>query len=152
DKARLHARLARLPADPTQVAHLQEHLLRAAPDEVSVLKDSLEPHKAELIPKLWPVVESARPGDPGLLPAAGALAAYDPGNPRWPEVGPRLAQAMVGVGPELLETWLRLLTPVRGHLKRPLAVIFGASDRPEAERDLATRCLVQYAAEDPGLL
>ena len=67
-----------------------------------MLRDALKPHRADLTPKLWAVLESAKAGDPRLLPAAGALAGYDPENPRWDDVGGKVAQALVTVNPVFL--------------------------------------------------
>ena len=44
-----------------------------------MLRDALKAHRSTLTPKLWTVLESAKPGDAGLLPSASALASYDPG-------------------------------------------------------------------------
>ena len=80
DHARqLHASLALLPVDATQVDYLFNRLLTATPSELPVLRDALKTHRSTLTPKLWTVLESAKPGDASLLPAASALASYDPG-------------------------------------------------------------------------
>ena len=75
----LHASLALLPVDASQVDYLFKRLLDATPSELPVLRDALKPHRSTLTPKLWTVLESAKPGDPSLLASAGALASYDPG-------------------------------------------------------------------------
>jgi formylglycine-generating enzyme required for sulfatase activity/tetratricopeptide (TPR) repeat protein len=152
EKAKLHARLARLAADPAQVEYLQDCLAKASPDEVSVLRDSLGPHHADLTPKLWPQLESTKTGDPGLLPVASALALYNPDHAHWPDHGDQLAEALVKAAPDSLRGWLRMLRPVRRHLTAPLARIFRDKGRPEAERDAATASLVDYADGELDLL
>ena len=64
-----------------------------------MLRDALKPHRSTLTPKLWTVLESAKPGDVSLLPAASALASYAPDNARWEAEGGKVAQALVSVNP-----------------------------------------------------
>ena len=73
-RAHLHASLALLPVDPSQVDYLFNRLLSATPGELPVLRDALKTHQSTLAPKLWTVLESAKPGDASLLPSASALA------------------------------------------------------------------------------
>ena len=114
-----------------------------------VLRDALKPHRSTLTPKLWTVLESAKPGDASLLPAASALASYDPDNARWEAVGGKVAQALVSVNSVFLGPWLEALRPVRGKLTAPLATIFRDKSRPETEHALATNILTDYASDDP---
>jgi hypothetical protein len=157
-KAHLHASLALLPVDPTPVDYLSEYLVVAgpgrvlAPRDLSVLCDALAPHRSALVPKLWTALESANPGDAPLLPSAGALALYDPEDPRWAAHGSKVAQALVTVNPVFLGTWLDMLRPVRNRLTVSLAAVFRDKARPETEHTLATNILADYARDDPGLL
>ena len=75
----LHASLALLPVDPSQVDYLFSRLLPATENELPVLRDALKTHQSTLTPKLWTTLESAKPGDASLLPAASALASLLPG-------------------------------------------------------------------------
>ena len=115
-----------LPVDPSQSAYLETRLRNASPAETRLLRDTLKPNRAALVPNLWPELESAKPGDAGLLPVACALALYDPDNDQWQGVGVKLAQALVTTAPESLGDWLKLLVPVKRHLTGPLAAIFRA--------------------------
>ena len=78
----------------------------------------LKPHRATLTPKLWTVLESAKPGDASLLPAASALAGYDADDAKWESVGGKVAQALVSVNPVFLGSWLDALRPVRTQADR----------------------------------
>ena len=127
----LHASLALLPVDASQVDYLFNRLLKATPSELPVLRDALKPHRSTLTPKLWTVLESAKPGDASLLPAASALASYDPDDARWEAVGGKVAQALVSVNSVFLGPWLEALRPVRGKLTAPLATIFRDKNRSE---------------------
>ena len=84
-----------LPVDAAQVAYLEQRLLDAAPGELPVLRDALEPHQSRLTPKLWSVLECGQAGRPP--PAAirrrpGAL------RPREPPLGRPRRQGGPGTG------------------------------------------------------
>jgi serine/threonine protein kinase len=146
----LHASLALLPVEATQVDYLFERLLDAAPGELPVLRDALKTHQSTLTPKLWTTLNLARPGDVSLLPAASALASYDPNNGRWEAEGGKVAQALVSVNSLVLGTWLEALRPVRIKLMTPLATIFQEKSRSETVHSLATDILTNYASDDPN--
>ena len=151
-RAHLHASLALLPVDATQVNYLFDRLKTATPAELAVLRDALKSHRAALAPKLWTVLESANPGDFSLLPAASALASYAPDDPRWEAQGAKVAQALVSVNSLVLGTWLEALRPVRGKLTPPLTAIFEDNSRSESVHSLATDILTDYASDDPDSL
>src|SRR5262249_50301959 len=98
----LHASLALLPGDATQVNTLYDRLITAAPAELPVVRDALGPYRSGLAPKLWSELEKAQPGNPHLLPSAAALAFYDPEGPRWADLGGKVAEALVKVNPVFL--------------------------------------------------
>ena len=119
----------------------------------SVLRDALKPHRADPRRlKLWSILDAAKAGDTRLLPAAGALALYEPESPRWADLGGKVAQALVTVNPVFLGPWLDALRPVRTKLTAPLTAIFRDKARPETEHEIATSTLADYAADDPTLL
>ena len=151
-RQKLHASLALLPVDASQVDYLFKRLIKATPSELPVLRDALKTHRATLTPKLWTVLESAKPGDASLLPAASALASYAPDDARWEAAGGKVAQALVSVNSIYLGDWLEYLTPVRGKLTAPLATIFRDRNRSESERTQVTNILTDYASDDPDRL
>ena len=117
-----------------------------------MLRDALKPHRSTLTPKLWTVLESAKPGDASLLPAASALADYDPITPRGKSVGGKVAQALV-VGQSRLSRSLARSPATRARqADAPLAAIFRDKSRPETEHTLATNILADYASDDPDLI
>jgi formylglycine-generating enzyme required for sulfatase activity len=87
-----------------------------------------------------------------VLPAAGALALYDPANPRWAGGSGTVAQALVTVNSLVLGPWLEALRPVRGQLTAPLAEIFRDKQRSETVHSLATDILTDYARDQPEIL
>ncbi len=86
---KLHASLALLP-DDSQRPFLEKRLLHANSSELPVLRNALKHGCENLIPRLWTVVDTARSDDTSLLPAASALADYDPASPCWKSVGDKL--------------------------------------------------------------
>ena len=151
---KLHASLALLPVDASQVPITScKRLLDATPSELPVLRDALKPHRSTLTPKLWSVLDSAKPGDVSLLPAASALADLRPTSPRW-EVGGQQGGSSPG------QSSIRSISvpgstpcaPCGTSSTAPLATIFRDKNRPESERNLATNILTDYASDDPNLI
>ncbi len=151
DREHLHASLALLPVDASQVDYLFNRLIKSTPSELPVLRDALSPQRATLTPKLWTVLESAKPGDDALLPTASALASYDPDNRKWQAQADKVAQTLVTINSVYLGPWLEALRPVRGKLTAPLVSIF-QEKRPESEHTQATNILTNYASDDPDRL
>ena len=151
-RQKLHASLALLPVDASQVDYLFNRLIKATPSGLPVLRDALKTHRTSLTPKLWTVLESAKLGDANLLPSASALANYDPDNAKWEAAGGKVAQGLVSVNAVFLGPWIEALRPVRGKLAAPLATIFRDRNRSESEREQATDILTDYATDDPDRL
>jgi eukaryotic-like serine/threonine-protein kinase len=152
EREALNASLALLPVDRSQLQFLQEKLLVASPSELPVLRDAMWHFRSELSPKLWAVLEAAKAGEVGVLPAAGALAGYDPESSDWQTAAEKVAPALVAVNPIYLGSWLDALRPVRGRLVNPLVAIFREKGRPETEHVLTTNILAEYGRENPDLL
>jgi eukaryotic-like serine/threonine-protein kinase len=152
-RQKLNASLALLAVDVTQVDYLYGRLLDAGRPEVAVIRDALAPHKDELIEKLWAVAANSEKGkDLQRLPAACALASYDPYSRRWADVREQVANDLVSVPAVYLATWMELLRPMRGQLQAPLAAIYRDVKRRETERSLATDILADYAADQAQVL
>jgi formylglycine-generating enzyme required for sulfatase activity len=152
-RKQLHASLALLPVDSTQVDYLYDRLLKAEPHEVRVICDALAAHKTELVDRLWPVVEKPGRGrESARLRAAAALAKYNPDSPGWDKVKEQLANDLVNVPAVYLADWKDALGPVRAKLLAPLGVVFRDGKRRETERSLATELLIEYAKDQPRVL
>jgi serine/threonine protein kinase/formylglycine-generating enzyme required for sulfatase activity len=150
----LHARLALLPVDGTQVAYLTDRLLDAEPHEVPVIRDALAAHKEELLENLWAVAaKSERGEEPRRLRAAAALAKYDPESENWAKCRSLVANDLVLQNHVFLGEWSEALRPVRKSLLVPLADIFRDRNSDHApERAVATNLLADYAADQPRVL
>jgi serine/threonine protein kinase/formylglycine-generating enzyme required for sulfatase activity len=152
DRKRLHTSLALLPVDASQVEYLKGRLLDAEPGNVSVIRDALAPHQAELVDWLWAVAESPEKGkESQLLRAAAALAKYDPEGERWEKVQSLVANDLVRVPAVYLSTWMDLLRPVRKKLLDPLGDEYRLVIH-EVAPSLATEILADYAADSPHVL
>jgi serine/threonine protein kinase/formylglycine-generating enzyme required for sulfatase activity len=152
-KEHLHASLALLPSDGTQVDYLKQRLLHATPQQLPVLRDALAAHANLVRAEFWSFLEQPT-GTEQTLPAAAALAGYEPHATRWSAVAGRVADALVSVNSVHLGPWLQNLEPARAHLLPALADIYQNRDgkRPETQRTLAAEILADYAADQPERL
>jgi hypothetical protein len=150
---KLHASLALLPVDPSQVDYLFGRLLEAdARNVLPVIRDALAPHKHRLLDHLWAVVEEPENGQESQrLRAAAALMTYVPESERWAKVQDAVVDELLAVPAPQLPSWRDALRPLRGKLLAPLAVAYGNAGRP-AEQSRATEILADYAADEPKVL
>lgn len=152
-RQQLHASLALLPVDPSQVDYVYGRLLDAQPPETPVIRDALVPYKEGLLDKLWAVVEAPQKGKEfQRLRAAAALAKYDPENERWAAAQGPVGDDLVAVPAVYLSLWMEALRPVRSKLLAQLSAVCRDASRQRVERSLATDILVDYAADNPKLL
>ena len=124
-RKQLHASLALLPVDGTQVPYLYDRLLNAEPHEVPVIRDALAAHKDDLLENLWVVALKPEKGkEPERLRAAAALAIYDPESEKWAKCSPLLVNDLVLENPVYLGQWSEAFRPVKKSLLAPLGDIF----------------------------
>jgi serine/threonine protein kinase/formylglycine-generating enzyme required for sulfatase activity len=153
-RERLHSSMALLDADPSQLAYLTDRLLSASTSELPVLRALLEPYRSKVATDLWPALDAAKPGAPGVLTAASALALYAPEDPRWARHSEKIAASLVHSNPLSLASWLELLRPVRLSLAGPLSAILRDRGplRTESDRERAATLLSDYLADQPATL
>ena len=141
--------MALLPDDPTQVNYLFEQLLwaKAGPDELLVIRQALHRHghAPALTPKLQALLEET-PSEltDSQLRAAGALALFEPKDPRWPALGPRVAAKLVRKNPLLIGASREVFQAVAPVLTPPLRRHFADRSQPE-QRALAYTLLFEFA-------
>jgi hypothetical protein len=70
-KEHLHASLALLSDDPSQVQYLYRRLLAANKEELPVVRDALKPYGSRLTDDLWPLLEAAAARESGRGDAGG---------------------------------------------------------------------------------
>ena len=149
----LHAALALLPVDDTQVTYLKDRLLRADANDISVIRQSLAGHKDALVAECWRVLQKPTLDDQGkALQAASALALYDPENHLWEEIRFDVANRLVAENAYVIAKWIDALRPVGERLRDPLIAIFRDEKRGESERTQAASALGEYLSEQPNEL
>jgi eukaryotic-like serine/threonine-protein kinase len=147
----LHASLALLPVDDTQLTYLKDRLLRADARDISVIRQSLAGHKDSLVSECWRVLEKPEQEHKGkALQAASALALYDPENPLWEKVRIDVANRLVAENAYVVSRWVDALSPLAKQLIDPLAVIFRDETRSETERTVAASALAEYLSDQPN--
>ena len=154
-KEHLHASLALLPVDSSQVEYLKNRLLLATVDEVPIIRDALFGHKAHLTEDFWQLLENpSRSDQDQILRAAGALATHDPDDERWQWAGGPVLDALLSVAPTYLSEWMQILQPIRTSLLPHLLAVYRNHDRRynETEQSLAFTLLENYAADKPETL
>jgi hypothetical protein len=77
-KVHLHASLALVPADDSQVDYLYQRLLTAGTAELPVIRDALRGHQELLVGRLWDLLGNRQADPEQRFRAACALAGYDP--------------------------------------------------------------------------
>jgi eukaryotic-like serine/threonine-protein kinase len=156
-KEKLHASLALLAVEPGQVEYLYRRLLSANPSELPVIRNALVGHQAELVEKLWAVVENNQASPDQRFCAACALAGYVPGvaEERWlsssGNITKRLLESVIR-NPSDYAPLLETLRPIRKRLLPSLSATFRDEKGSESERSFATNILVDYAADQPAVL
>jgi hypothetical protein len=118
---RMRLALALVPVEPeTFRTPLTGWMLRAEdPAEVVLVRDVLAPHGKEMAARLWAHVGEAREPAGVCVRALAALAAYDPDNGRWQELGPQVAQHLLEANPLHRALWAEALRPVGQTLLAP---------------------------------
>jgi formylglycine-generating enzyme required for sulfatase activity len=150
---KLNAALALLPVDDTHLPYLKDRLFRADAQDVSVIRQSLAGHKDTLVAECWRVLEHPTQEDRNdTLPAASAVAMYDPLNPRWTGVSADVANRLVAANAYVVGRWIDALRPAAQQLRNPVKVVFRDEKRSEGERTVAASALAEYLSDQPDEL
>lgn len=96
----------------------------------------------------------------GRLILAAILARLQPGDRRWQNAGPVVADALVRLGPATMDLWLPSFLPIAGHLAPRLERLYAKAlelgpDQPtgfEPAAYLVNRLFEKGALRDPSLL
>jgi hypothetical protein len=123
-KAKLHAALALVNHDASAKDFLCQQMLRSDPEMLEVIRQALEPYKAELSDELWKTAQTDSEAQ-RRFNAACALASYAGDDaPGWEQlsgfVSRRLIETLIR-SPRDFGVLIRLLVPVRLHLSSSLA-------------------------------
>jgi hypothetical protein len=149
-----------LPFCASQVNYLLERLLEADLEELPIIRDALRPHRADVAPRLWGVLESDESAAGARTRAGLALAGLDPpdgpdGMARWQRHAPLLVEQFLGAAwadPRSYAARAEALRPARLALLNALGGVFRDRRRPDHGRLLATTLLADFAADQPEVL
>jgi hypothetical protein len=156
-KEKLHASLALLPVDPGQAEYLYHRLLNANTNELPVIRTALDGHQAELVERLWSVLENTQASGDQRFCAACALAGYVPGEnkQRWLSASGFITERLLDLvvkNPSEYRPLLEILRPIRERLCASLSSTFRDVQRTETERSFAANILTDYARDQPAVL
>ena len=154
--ARTRAGLALHALVPQASAGVTSQLLdwmadAADPQEVLLIRSELSRDAAGLVEGLWKKVEAAQTPREQRFRQLVGLAAFDPSNRRWAELGPELAAALVQTNPLYLPVWTEAFRPVKSVLIAPLVAHFSGRT-PDGRRYAAATLLATYGADSVELL
>jgi formylglycine-generating enzyme required for sulfatase activity len=162
DPARqLRLRLALSHFDDSQFDPLYERLFGAEPEELGVIRDELKKRRPGILAeKLRQVLESDKAKPDARLWAACALAGCDTlgGDGQascWLATAPFLVNQLLTAlqkNPSHYRPLVELLRPVSTELVKSVAAVYGAKERPDADRALAASLLTEYAPDRPEML
>jgi serine/threonine protein kinase/formylglycine-generating enzyme required for sulfatase activity len=147
-RKQLHASLALLPRDPSQVDYLVKRLLAGTPEEVAAIRTLLAQQQDQVVGRLWTVLGDRNQGLDRRLRAACALARYVPDDERWANVGEDLTAKLVTENSLVLGKWSELLRPVGRWLWPPLAKLLDDEKRKEMELGTLATLFGTFAAGD----
>lgn len=119
-------------------------LMKAAPDSLSSLLDSLEPYQEQIAPRLRELLARQDLSDVERLRASLALLPLDPSQAAY------LRERLLSVGPDELLAVREALYPYRDQLREGLWAVLNDARRPPAERFAAGLVLAGYDPDIDG--
>jgi serine/threonine protein kinase/formylglycine-generating enzyme required for sulfatase activity len=152
-KEALHAGLALLPADASQLEALAPRLDDCTLDEFAVLRVALSGHSSRLVPELWRQFRDGAVPPPKRFRAGLALAAFDPQSPEWTRPDHEfLAAQLTGANPDDQRALRRELRPIAERLIVPLEAVFAGEALRDGIRESAAVALADFAGHDAARL
>jgi formylglycine-generating enzyme required for sulfatase activity len=148
----LHASMALLPHDGSQLDYLVERLLTGTPDEVKAIRTLMAPYLDQVVERFWTVLRDPTENPGRRFRAACALAQFTPDDDRWAQVSPDVAAKLVTENSLVLAPWSELLKPVRRSLLRPLAEFIEDDQRQLAELAILATLYGTFASGDAEAL
>jgi len=149
-RQKLHASLALLPVDASQIDYLSEQLLTCTLEQFPIVREALLPHKADVMEKLWRVEQDDAQDTAQRFRAAAALAEYAPDDERWEETAPFVAQHLTtAISSVNLGQWRQVLQPASKSLVGPLTRLHAERSRSEKQREAAAFVMSGYLRDEP---
>ena len=148
-RKQLHASLALLPVDASQVNFLYGRLLKAEPQELVVIRQSLLEHKQDLTERLWTMLLNPQHNQDERFRAACALAAFALDDPRWKDAGPDVAAMLVIQKQFVIGQWTDAFKGAGKWLVPTLADFLADEKRSLSERGLIVTVYGTFAGNVP---
>ncbi len=152
----LHARLALIHHDPTQVQPLKEVLLNVEDWQYfREIREALGPFQDEISSELWNSLHDASSsgGDSRRFRAALALAAYEPQATQWTVADQRfIVEQLVAENPVHQPALWALLDNLGGRLISPLQAVFSDPRRSDVQQVAAAGALAEFGGQDAELM
>ena len=150
-RAQLHARLASVGRDLSQVQPLKDELLEGKLGYVPPIRALLRPYAAELRDPLREILRNETEAPERRFRAALALAEYIPESESdsWTETDLKfVAERLVSANAEFQPLLREALRPIRERLLPDLERKFSNTKAPDAERTGAANAIADYEASD----
>ena len=156
EKTTIHARLALLPVDESQVKPLTAEMLNGTLQTLErfpVIRDSLQGSRKQIESELWNVLHTNNQSGTRRFRAGMALATYAPTSDHWTATDASLlAEQLVASSPEYQRELREFLRPIAPRLLDPIEIIFRDPLRGESEQIASSSALADYSARDPERL
>ncbi len=144
----LRARMALLGSDEGQVKSLAAAVPQASTDDVVLLADLLRPYAKEVGELLWDRFPEMENDQTGWLHVAYMLAELSPADPRWEPHCQQLAETISNQNPLRLSRLAEGFGSLGSNLARPLADVYGDSQRNLQQRINAAVALAECCDDD----
>jgi len=154
-RAQLHARLAMVSRDPSQVEPLVEELLAGKAAYVLPIRQLLRPAGARLVEQLRGLLRDDKADPERRFRAALALADYVPASEAvsWTEADLKfVAGQLVSANAEYQPLYRAALRPLHARLLGDLERLFADAQATDAQRLGAANALADYAEKDVARL
>ncbi len=154
-RAQLHARLATVSRDPSQVEPLVEELLAGKVTYVLPIRQLLRPAGARLVERFRGLLRDAKADPERRFRAALALAHYVPASEAasWTEADLKfVAGQLVSANAEYQPLFRAALRPIHARLLGDLERLFAGAQATDAQRLSAANALADYAEKDVARL
>ena len=149
-REKIHASLALLATDESQVDFLLPRMLEAAPAEFFTIRNELSSRGDRLRETLWNEFDSPNASPSNRFRAACALAAYAPEDERWEKIASDVAARLLLQEPFAIGDWTRSLESAKKWLMPPLEEMIVDEQRSPADRSLALRAFQNLAGDQSG--
>lgn len=149
-RKQLHASIALLPADSSQVNYLYDRLLHAKPHELAIIREALVDHKQAVSERLWTLLVNRQQDQDQRFRAACALAVLAPDDRRWEQVARDVAATLVNQEPFVIAHWAETLKRARTWIAPALADFLVDDTRSLSAKNMIASVYGNLTADNPN--